>query len=319
MRAVACFAAHRPAPFRHRRLRQRRRAVRVDPDARPLPAGARLLHLPRREDALHRPRPAARLRGAVDHGRLSGRDRLDPRLEPAARPAASLVPRHEQRARGRDQRGDAAARLRRGGRVPVGAQALRPRARGRRPAVPAARLVHASARSVRDAARVLGSVRRGGHASRAEVAHGRGRPAQPPHPGHVRDRYERRRRGRDSAGQARLLRGGELRRRQGRRAPARARADGTPRADDRPLRLRPRRIARRARALVQDDVLRGLGARAAPVQRVRLLRATARERERLARRSPPDARRARRRPVRRGRPTGRREPAAAAPGRGACG
>ena len=53
----------------------------------------RLLHLPLRQDALRRPRPVARLRGAADHRHLSGRFRLDAGL-PQARRAHRLVVSH---------------------------------------------------------------------------------------------------------------------------------------------------------------------------------------------------------------------------------
>jgi len=52
-----------------------------------LPHGG-LPHRARRQDALRRARPAARLRGAADHGRVPGRLRDGPRLAAARRPAA---------------------------------------------------------------------------------------------------------------------------------------------------------------------------------------------------------------------------------------
>ena len=68
-----------------RRLRQRRRVPRLGADLRPRAARAGLPHLPRRQDALRRPRPAARLRGAADHRHLPGRLRLDAQLGRARR------------------------------------------------------------------------------------------------------------------------------------------------------------------------------------------------------------------------------------------
>ena len=60
------------------------------PTYRASSARRRLLHLPVRQDAFRRPRPAARLRGAADHRHLSGRFRLDAGL-PQARRAHRLV------------------------------------------------------------------------------------------------------------------------------------------------------------------------------------------------------------------------------------
>ena len=64
--AVALGDAGRPARVGDRRLRQRRRARGLDADDRPSAARRRLRHGARRQDALRRPRPAARLRGSAD-------------------------------------------------------------------------------------------------------------------------------------------------------------------------------------------------------------------------------------------------------------
>ena len=82
----------------------------------------RLPHRAGRQDALLRPRSAARLRGAADHRHLPGGLRLDARLgRPGAPPA--LVPRHVVGRRRRAVRPVQPARLRRRGgvRAPSGA------------------------------------------------------------------------------------------------------------------------------------------------------------------------------------------------------
>ena len=71
LRAVSLFHAVGPAGVEDRRLRQRRRIPRLGADLRPQLEDPRLPHLPRRQDALRGPRPAARLRGKADHGLLS--------------------------------------------------------------------------------------------------------------------------------------------------------------------------------------------------------------------------------------------------------
>ena len=62
---------------------------------------AGLPHLPRRQDAFRRARPAARLRGAADHRHLSRRFRLDARLGRAGGADRLVVPQHGERAAGR--------------------------------------------------------------------------------------------------------------------------------------------------------------------------------------------------------------------------
>src|SRR5207253_9574851 len=74
------------------------RASGFGADVRAPAAAARLPDRARREDALHRPRPAARVRGAADDGRLPGRLRLGGGLGPRRGRAAAVVPRAEQRA-----------------------------------------------------------------------------------------------------------------------------------------------------------------------------------------------------------------------------
>ena len=108
------------------------------------PTRARLPHGAGGQDALHRARPAARVRGAGDLGRLSGGPRLGARLDARVRPAPALVPRHVERATGRARARLAAARLRRGGRVPRAARDRRQRSRRRPPTAAARRVLHAS-------------------------------------------------------------------------------------------------------------------------------------------------------------------------------
>ena len=87
-------------PVAQRRVRQRRGARGVGADVRTRAARARLPHGAGGQDALHRPRPAARVRGAGDAGRLSGGPRLGARLDARGRRAPALVPRHVERASG---------------------------------------------------------------------------------------------------------------------------------------------------------------------------------------------------------------------------
>ena len=140
-RADRCMTACcRRAPAR---IDNGARARRVGPDVRPLPPRARLPDGARRQDALRRARPAARVRGARDVGRLSRRPRLGARLEARVRRAAAVVPRHVERAARRARARLAAARLRRGGRVPRAARDRRQRARARaRPLLLVASFTH---------------------------------------------------------------------------------------------------------------------------------------------------------------------------------
>ena len=124
VRALAGGDAHRPPGLLRGGLRQRRRAAGHDADRRARAAGRRLSHRSRRQDALRRPRSAARLRGAADHRHLPGRRRLDAGLEPLAGPAAALVPHDGERAQPRGHRRQHADRLRRGGLLPGVAQAV---------------------------------------------------------------------------------------------------------------------------------------------------------------------------------------------------
>ena len=67
------------------------------------------------QDALRRPRPAPRLRGAGHHRRLSGRLPVDAGLAARRRDLARVVPRHEQGARSRPAPAQHQRRLRRRG------------------------------------------------------------------------------------------------------------------------------------------------------------------------------------------------------------
>ena len=84
----------RSAAFAHPRLRQRRRIRRRHPHLCASSARARLSHGAFRQDALLRPRPIARLRGAPDHRHLPRRFRLDAGLGPSGR-TSELVSQHE--------------------------------------------------------------------------------------------------------------------------------------------------------------------------------------------------------------------------------
>ena len=75
-------------------------------------------HLPRRQDAFRRPRPAARVRGAPDDRHLSRGFRLDAQLGRPGGADRLVVPQHGVGQAGRDRRGHQPARLRRGGGVP---------------------------------------------------------------------------------------------------------------------------------------------------------------------------------------------------------
>ena len=194
---------------------------------------------------------------------------------------------------------------------PRGPQAARPRARSRRTAVLPLRLVHQPARPVGAAAALLGALRPGGDRAargRADPARA-GRSAQRPAARHVGDR----RRGADRRAGAprapRLLRGDQLRRRAHRRGARRARGVRPARRHDRALHGRPRRDAGRARALVQDGLLRAVRARAADRLGARPHRAGPRRRAGLAARPRADAARA----VRAREPTARSTGAASRP------
>jgi hypothetical protein len=76
-----------PAAACHRRLRQRQRVPGRHAHAGALPAPRRLPHHPVRQDALHRARPAARLRGTADDRHLPGRLRWTPDWRRARRTA----------------------------------------------------------------------------------------------------------------------------------------------------------------------------------------------------------------------------------------
>lgn len=80
VRPLALRHGHRPAALQDRRLRQRQRPARRHPHLRPLSAPRGLPHRARRQDALLRARPAARLRAAPDQRHLPGRLWLDRQL-----------------------------------------------------------------------------------------------------------------------------------------------------------------------------------------------------------------------------------------------
>ena len=104
---------------RHARLRQRRRpAEHRSRPSRTTRAARRLPHRARRQDALRRPRPAARLRGAADDRHLPGRLRLDAGLARAGRAHRLVVPQHGLGDRRRRRRGHQPAGVRRRGRLP---------------------------------------------------------------------------------------------------------------------------------------------------------------------------------------------------------
>ena len=241
-----------------------------DPDLRPLPAAGRLPHRAVRQDALLRPGPAARVRGAAHHRHLSGRLRLDAGLGPPAR-APQLVPRHVVGHRRRAVRAVQPAGLRRRGGVRGRAVAVRAHPLGRRAPVLLRGLVQPSARPVHDPAEVVGPLPRRGHPDARRRA-GRGRRCT-----------------RTSAGSARSARWTAWRSPRTRSAPRGAPTTArSPTSTTRSSRLigvlrdtgrldghrrhrhqRPRRDARRARGLVQDELLRGRGPRAADRQRAR--------------------------------------------------
>ncbi len=160
LRALALRTAGRPTSVTDRCIRQRRRAPRRHSHDRARPARRRLRHRTRGQDALRRPRSAARLRGAPDHGRLSVGLRLDAGLAPAGRRAPRVVPQRHEPAVVPGRRGGDADRLRRRGLLPRCAEDPRPLAAPGRPAVLPHGLVHESARPVGDPAALLGPVRR---------------------------------------------------------------------------------------------------------------------------------------------------------------
>ena len=233
----------------------------VDADRGARAAVGRIRHGPRREDALRRARPAARLRGAPDDRRLSRELRLDAGLAPPAGRAPPLVPQHGEPAPGGGAGVGDADRLRRRGLVPRGAKAPGAGTGRRRQAVLPHRLVHQPARSLGGAVAPLGSVRRRGRGpSRDRPGVGSSQPAPA---GHVRARRAAAHRGGGRPGPAGLPRGGQLRRRAHRRGPLGARGVRSRRRHGRRLHRRSRRAPGRARALVQDVVPRPVRARAA--------------------------------------------------------
>ena len=185
-------------------------------------AGAGLPHLPRRQDALRRPRPAARLRGAADHRHLPGRFRLDAQLGRARRSGSTggttTWARSRRRASPRPPTSSTST-TRWPSRPSAGSPSTRARADAP-PAVPV-RLVHPPARPLRDPAGVLGPLprRRDRPAARPADAEAHGR-AQPP-PAAAWPTWPRRDHGGGRPPRpARLLRRDLLRRRPGRPAAA---------------------------------------------------------------------------------------------------
>ena len=117
-------------------------------------------HLPLRQDALRRPGPAARLRGAADHRHLPGRLRLDAGLRAAGRAHRLVVPQPRLGDRRRRRRDHQPARVRRRGRLPRPAKLYDLARAPRRPAVVPDGQLHPPARPLRRAAALLGPLRR---------------------------------------------------------------------------------------------------------------------------------------------------------------
>ena len=261
LRAVAVLDVERAAAVPHRRVRQRGRAPRLGAHLQPLSARRGLPHLSRRQDALRRARPAARLRGARHHRHLPVDLPVVAGLAPGRRELARVVPQHAGGARFRAAPAQRQRRLRRRGRVrgrPLAARAGRRRGR---PAVRAYRVVHLPARPLSRASPVVGAVPRGRDGAPGGGGHSAGEsgPAQPaalvPH----RAAPRRDRRSRRAAHAPRLLRGHRLCRCQGWQAAGNPRRNRRgPGHDDR-LHVRSRRPARRARHVLQDVVLRMVG------------------------------------------------------------
>ncbi len=130
LRPLALLLHDRPGQPQNRRLRQRIRIPSLDPDLRALSQARGLPHLPLRQDAFRRRRPAARLRGSGHHRYVSGRLRLDADL---GRPQESplVVPQHAVGDGGRRLRPYSRNRFRRGGRLARVALAVGSRARAR--------------------------------------------------------------------------------------------------------------------------------------------------------------------------------------------
>ncbi len=148
----------RPAAPPHARLRQRRRVRLGHPDLCPPSAARRLSHRAVGQDALRRPRPAARARGAADDRHLPCGFRLDARLPPPRRAHRLVVSQPglgDWRGRGRDHQ---PAGIRRRGRLPRRPPPLRLRPRGRRALVPDGQL-HPPARPLCRPPPALGPLR----------------------------------------------------------------------------------------------------------------------------------------------------------------
>ena len=228
-----------------------------------VPARARLPHGAGRQDALRRARPAARVRGAGDRGRLSGGPRLGARLD--ARLATSAC-RGTTTCRACDAPGPCAPRCSstttrrsRSARGARSSTALAPAPANRCCWSRPSRIPHDPYEVPRRLWESYADVEiepPGGSAAPARRAGS----AQPAAPRDVRARSVSCRR-RSHARRAARLRGCDQPRRRARRIAARdARGRGDGRRHDGRRLLRPRRHARRARALVQDVVLRRVGA-----------------------------------------------------------
>ncbi len=204
-----------------------------------------------------------------------------PDWRPPAR-AAELVPQHELCRSGRRLPAHQPARLRRRGRLHRRARHLRHRPIERPAPVPSGRLLHPSARPVRRAAALLGPLSGGGH--RPALARARGaRSAFAPAAPCLRHGRRAGDGGSSAQRAARLFRRDLLRRRQSRPPHAGFAFERPRRGHDRDPHQRPRGDARRARPLVQDELLRGREPRAARRREPRPLRAPARGGERVAR------------------------------------
>ena len=119
LRARSVRDDERTAQLEDRRIRQCLGVPGERSDLRPPSARRRLSDVARRQDALRRPRPVARLRGASHHRHLPGRLRMDAELVRPRRSFRLVVPQHGLRGPRRDRRRVEPARLRRRRRLPV--------------------------------------------------------------------------------------------------------------------------------------------------------------------------------------------------------
>ena len=159
MRAVARLVHGRSFAVADARLRQCRRVRGRHSDLRPRSQASQLPHNFIRQDALLRAGPVARIRAAADDRHLSGRLQLDAGLG-SPRSSPELVSQYEFGARRGVMRALEPARLRRRGGIHVRARDLRSRPIERPATVSHGRFVLASARPVRRASTLLGSLSR---------------------------------------------------------------------------------------------------------------------------------------------------------------